>query len=117
MGVLGWTGAAFGSGIATIGLPYYTPVELIALILSLLGGGFVGLMQLPWLSLGTRASCGWLASSLFAGPGLILGFLLAQRWSLGWVVAGLLAGCLYGAVSGLGLALLRPPSAAVVSST
>ncbi len=118
MGVLGWTGVVLGSSIATIGLPYDTPVELIALVLSLLGGGFLGLTQLPSLSIHVRTTCGWLASSTLAGPGLVLGFLLAQRWSLGWVVAGSLAGCLYGVVSGLGLVFLRPTSdPAVVSSS
>jgi hypothetical protein len=112
LSVLGWTGAVFGSRIATIGLPGSTPVEWVADFVGILGGGFLGLVQLPALAVDSRAAFLWLASSTLAGPALIGGFLLAERWDSGEILTAALGGLTYGLMSGVGLRFLRRPQQA-----
>jgi len=112
MNVLGWGGAFVGSGIATIGFPGSTPIEVVAIFVSLLAGGFLGVAQLPALHVDGRAAFAWLTASTLAGPGLACGFALAETWDLGEIAAGGLGGFGYSIVSGLGLRFLRPRLAA-----
>ena len=106
MSVLGWGGAVVGPPIATIGFPGDTPIAVVAIFVSLLGGGFLGVCQLPALHVDGRAAWAWLTASTLAGPALAGGFALAERWEAGEIAAGALGGFGYGIVSGLGLRFL-----------